>query len=484
MPIPLSNKKPLDPKDPSYKAFLDDLQGNILASHGRENVLLLPVEFTCGEQEARSWIRAFGRGWVTSASRQSEQTVNYRNDKSEALFANLFLTRRGYEYIGLKGSQIPADPKFRAGMSKSQALLKDTPPNTWEPQYDPAQRTLHAMVLLAATTLSKFKIQCNEIGDSLGQLGKVALEVGHASKDVARRETDRRYVEEFNYVDGRSQPLFLQEDIDTEEDLDGTSDYDPFAPLGLVLVKDPNGGEDGYGSYLVYRRLEQNVRGFKERALKPIGDAKSPQSLADVLGLTTTEDRKRVGAMVIGRFENGTPLALCNHSHLRSAPNNFNYDDDPHGLKCPLFAHIRKVNPRTEESRRRRIVRRGISYEYKSFSAPAAREKFEQMPIDNVGLHFMCFQSSIEAQFEYLQRLANDPDLPTPNAGADPLIGQSNESKHWVTTWGKSTGKKAPFGNFVTLKGGEYFFAPCLSFFEGLPSHQVPSPKRMVIFAR
>jgi deferrochelatase/peroxidase EfeB len=54
-------------------------------------------------------------------------------------------------------------------------------------------------------------------------------------------------------------------------------------------------------------------------------------------------------------------------------PNDFHYDLDPVGRQCPLFAHIRKTNPRgdvpryirpgTEEfERARRIVRRGITY--------------------------------------------------------------------------------------------------------------------------
>ena len=49
--------------------------------------------------------------------------------------------------------------------------------------------------------------------------------------------------------------------------------------------------------------------------------------------------------------------------------NDFGYDDDPGGLKCPLGAHIRRANPRDDVgffdgrlSNRHRIVRRGRAY--------------------------------------------------------------------------------------------------------------------------
>ena len=49
--------------------------------------------------------------------------------------------------------------------------------------------------------------------------------------------------------------------------------------------------------------------------------------------------------------------------------NNFTYGDDPEGLKCPIGAHIRRMNPRDISlgfdgrlATRRRILRRGLAY--------------------------------------------------------------------------------------------------------------------------
>ena len=86
-------------------------------------------------------------------------------------------------------------------------------------------------------------------------------------------------IEPFGYADGISQPLFLKEEIDKAKQ-GGTDRWDPSAPLDLVLVKDPNGeGEDSYGSFFVFRKLEQDVAGFQQRVAE----------LAEELGDRPTE---------------------------------------------------------------------------------------------------------------------------------------------------------------------------------------------------
>ena len=95
-------------------------------------------------------------------------------------------------------------------------------------------------------------------------------------------------------------------------------------------------------------------------------------------------------------------------------------------------------------------------------------EDLNKMTDSGVGLLFMCFQASIENQFEHIQRLINDPNEPTEGAGIDALIGQGNHAHAWPVAWGEDRTKTASFGSFVKLKGGEYFFAPCISFFDTL----------------
>ncbi len=67
---------------------------------------------------------------------------------------------------------------------------------------------------------------------------------------------------------------------------------------------------------------------------------------------------------MIGRFEDGTPLALAAHGGMADpVPNDFTYDDDARGARCPLGAHVRRMNARTPDPATRVVLaRRGQGY--------------------------------------------------------------------------------------------------------------------------
>ena len=88
----------------------------------------------------------------------------------------------------------------------------------------------------------------------------------------------------------------------------------------------------------------------------------------------------------------------------------------------------------------------------------------------------MCFQSSINRQFEFIQtnwannRSSGFYNMKSVNrqdyAGRDPLIGRGNVSFQWwpVKYNDGDDARNLDFCDLVTLKGGEYFFAPSVSF--------------------
>ena len=163
--------------------------------------------------------------------------------------------------------------------------------------------------------------------------------------------------------------------------------------------------------------------------------------------------------------------------------NDFMFDDlDDDGFQCPRHGHIRKVNPRgttpltsLEKERRRRIARRGIPYG-KPVPGISDAEQTDPSTTAPRGLLFICYQANIEKQFEFIQRTwVDNPQFPVgflaKDTGDDPLIGQDrDEAQRWPKTWGDSSAGRKSF-NFeaaVTLKGGEYMFAPSLPFLLGL----------------
>lgn len=185
--------------------------------------------------------------------------------------------------------------------------------------------------------------------------------------------------------------------------------------------------------------------------------------MAQELGLKG-EDEERAGAMLVGRFEDGTPVTLQSEDGADSpVMNDFTYASDPDGLKCPHYAHIRKVNPRrtTAAGRRHVMARRGQTY---GVRAPNLGDR----PTGDVGLLFMAFNANLRTQFEYTQKsLANHGD---PTSPIDPVIGQGRRRPlrspvEWGEPKTRATARIAPA---VTMKGGEYFFMPSLPFLHAL----------------
>jgi Dyp-type peroxidase family len=503
----------------ALKEALDDLQGNILKSHGRDHSRHLFITFKTDtadqRKKAREWLAGMAaEDRATSALRQWEEAKAYREfrelvrangmsakeadalDKSVSkTFVGVLLSADGYRALKLDAHHMPDDPSFAAGAKSRTKLLNDPESKDWEA---PFQQQLHALVIVADDATDRLEQFVRTLTDELTALGVTPhVETGTAMRlDKDGKEDPSAPVREhFGFVDGISQPLFYARDIANARDRQGGIDrYDPSAPLDQVLVKDPGGAKStGYGSYFVYRKLEQDVQGFRadEKAL-----AKSIASFAHPKKSDPTpEDVALAGAYMVGRFQDGTPVVDRNAAGMGDQPNNFSFDGDVDGVRCPFQAHVRKTNPRGDKQRQfgvpltqertQRIVRRGISY---------GKVTLDPHPSDGkVGLLFLCAQSSIADQFEFIQAAwANYQDFLTPGSGLDPVIGTLPHGKSrdaavaqpWPKLYGSHNqldfskpqdpnppGFPTPMphtfpqrvGQWTTMRGGEYFFVPSLS---------------------
>jgi deferrochelatase/peroxidase EfeB len=112
---------------------------------------------------------------------------------------------------------------------------------------------------------------------------------------------------------------------------------------------------------------------------------------------------------MVGRWRSGAPLELTplqDDSSLaadQNLNNDFSYEDDPFQRACPYAAHIRKTNPRDDfpngnkaQVQIRRIARAGIP-----FGPEVGRT--ETVTSQPRGLMFVCYQTSIRSQFEFIQ---------------------------------------------------------------------------------
>jgi Dyp-type peroxidase family len=448
-----------------FREQLENMQGNILKGHGRNNSVCVFLRFKTGkETTVRAWIKALADNQrITSAQKQLDEIEEHRNDPTQPgnMFGSFFLSAKGYEYLGIT---LNGNVSF-GSMKQVRHKLNDPVIDKWEQGY---QKAIHAMVLLADNDDNDPRLQkdsrlqkekeklCDEVKDILDD-GFPFCEYGRV---ICNKQ--KKPVEHFGYVDNRSQPLFFERDI-TRRESGRTDVWNPGAGPNLVLVPDLHQGSKAYsGSYLVFRKLQQDVYGFKDREKR----------LAQELGFTGKK-KERAEALIMGRFRDGTPLALSPLA-IQSNSNNFSYDDDPHGGKCPLQAHIRKVNPRTKNPHQSlpHIVRRGITY--------GNRKDIETLPPkgEGVGLLFMCYQNNITNHFEVMQsEWSNNPYKPKEQwPGIDPVIGQraSAGEQQWPMERGdaREQHRAFDFHGFVTLKGGEYFFAPSIHFLKNILSDQ------------
>ncbi len=131
--------------------------------------------------------------------------------------------------------------------------------------------------------------------------------------------------------------------------------------------------------------------------------------------------------------------------------------------------------PGIVDSQRRRILRRGIPYSPQLLDTASA----EDLERDR-GLLFLCAQSNIEKQFQFIQQTwANDPNFPVgpqppvggynpspgePADGSDPIIGQhQGQGVDTLRRNGQPNQELALAKQFVITRGGEYFFTPSIT---------------------
>jgi deferrochelatase/peroxidase EfeB len=205
---------------------------------------------------------------------------------------------------------------------------------------------------------------------------------------------------------------------------------------------------------------------------------------------------------MVGRKKNGAPLVALNEGSVagggsarRSELNEFTYQDDPRGLRCPLGAHIRRTNPRNADlppgargilsrlwrmlgfnaaaleqdlvasTRFHRLLRRGRKYGPDVGPAPSSAGS---SPGADTGLHFICLVANITRQFEFVQSAwLMGSKFAGLTGESDPLLGHRLPDRGGFATDGFSMPqvdgpdrRLSGLPQFVTVVGGAYFFLP------------------------
>ena len=272
--------------------------------------------------------------------------------------------------------------------------------------------------------------------------------------------------EHFGYADGFSQPAIEGSRFPDHPGAGAVAKGGEWRPIragefilgypdeqgALPAAPEPAAFSDN-GTYLVYRKLRQDVAGFR-------------RSLEQAATLYPGGE-ELLAAKLVGRWRDGTPLDLSPEREDpsitgdRARNNAFDYGSDPDGMRCPIGSHVRRMNPRLSMPfegklvNRHRIIRRGITYG-DPLPEGAADDGADR------GVIFMTLQASLARQFEFVQsQWANAGNAFKLGADQDPIIGvHDTDGPAKMTVPGQPPFFMGPLSRVVTMRGGDYYFAP------------------------
>jgi Dyp-type peroxidase family len=387
---------------------------------------------------------------------------------------NIAFTHRGLAALDLPEATLLSFPvEFLQGMKSRAAILGDTginSPEHWDKLWH--DDSVHAWLGINGQSPAALDARCSEIQTLLAETrGAIQL----ASQDAAAIMDDGKPTtrEHFGYTDGFGNPDYLGVERSTQPGQgklmpDGT--WVPLATGELLLGYADEAGElpvapvphilASNGTFMVYRKLHQNVATFR---------AYLDEHAAQYGG-----GKEKLAAKFIGRWRDGTPLELSpdrpDQSIVKDANRNtnFTYGADPEGTRCPIGAHVRRVHPRDAFGfqgrliNRRRITRRGLPY---GTPVPEGQPASDS---DDRGVVFMALNASLSRQFEFVQQqwieYGNDAHQ---GNDKDMLMGNHGGKGKFVVQ-GDAGAANPPYicgnlPNFVELRGGDYFFLPSIT---------------------
>jgi len=387
---------------------------------------------------------------------------------------NIAFTHRGLQHLELPDATLLSFPvEFQQGMRHRAGILGDSgvnAPDHWDEVW--RDDHVHAWIGVNGLSMQALEANCANILSLVEETGgATVIDTQDAAAVVINGKPCTS--EHFGYTDGFGNPDYIGIERSTQPGQGKLRPNGTWAPLAtgeLLLGYADEAGElpvapiphllASNGTFMVYRKLHQNVATFR--------------AFLEKQSALYSGGKEKLAAKFIGRWRDGTPLELSPDkpdTAIVEDPNrstDFTYGADADGTRCPIGAHIRRVHPRDafgfngQLINRRRITRRGLPY---------GRFVPEGEPVsddEERGIIFMVLNASLSRQFEFVQQqwiqYGNDSHL---GNDKDVLLGNHGGSGRFIVQ-GEASLTNPPFvcsglPDFVELRGGDYFFLPSIT---------------------
>jgi Dyp-type peroxidase family len=494
----MSNPVIEPPREARRVVPLGEVQGIILRGYELLKAARFVLLKVGDPAAARRWLGELSKVLTSAETRPAESAIN------------VAFTYQGLERLGLPPECLAGfSREFQEGMDADhrRRILGDTEPHTpdgWDWGNRADADNVHVLLMVYADTPERLESMFGEQEKLYRGAGLVEHPRGRF--DPLHLEGRK---EHFGFRDGIAQPavagVIKEPPVGEREDpgpdnaipageflLGYENAYGEVPPSPVAPAAGGRGPFDigEHGSYLVVRQLAQDVRKFwstiREKTRRP--------------GQTEAEHRlalQVLAAKMVGRWPSGAPLALSPAEDRPELLDEDKYafaEKDPLGLITPLGSHTRRSNPRdslepgpggegrltAEDSaavtRLHRIIRRGRPYGppvAPSMQIADILARLDSPDFDESverGLLFLCFNANIARQFEFIQQTwINNPKFGGLYEDPDPLMGHRQASEMDrptdVFTVQSEPVRRRYKGlpDFVTTRGGGYFFTPGLA---------------------
>lgn len=506
---------------------LADIQGGMLTAYGKTGfpvaryILFHFTEAAAGRRFVRQLRPAVTTAlrWRSAKGRPTGSVEVPRPDCT----LNLAFTFWGLYALELPTRTLRGLPdEFIDGMAARAAILGDDVGDNgvsgWDPVWRPDAPRPHLLVMLNAAITAEglphagLERMTAEVLAAAQRNGLAPLP-GHRGADTRWQTLSALFderpdggraptpKEHFGYTDALGDPVFDGQYPDGEEGdravgqgaMDGHGAWRPLA-TGEFLLGWPDEAQEvagaamplpfsRNGSFFAYRKLHQHLDRWDDFIARRAAQLAAHWEIADPADAAAL----MMGKMA-GRWPDGVPLSLAatveewrafnrrlkpGSAEWLSAILHFGFRGDEDGARCPVTAHIRRANTRdmmdphgdalspldrtgSALNNRRRILRRGLPY------GARGRDDGEH------GIVLLAHCASLARQFEFVQQqwMNYGLDFGAGNDGC-PIVGARAPGSRFVIGGDKRTGRP-PFiasglPQFVSTRGGEYFFVPSMT---------------------